>query len=115
MHQYEQSNDLFDGLVMVMDGFAVPMRKNYRFRKGGFAIIALVGCDAEARLISAIANHSGSTNDIIAWNYSKLCKAVEYDRHLPAKNFLFVMRLLQIIISISVLGQVESWTDPKIH
>jgi hypothetical protein len=88
---YEQSNGLFDGLVIVMDGFAVlthalfineaQKRKDYRFRKGGFAIIALVGCDADARFISATASHSGSTNDIIARNNSKLCKAVEHDRH----------------------------------
>jgi hypothetical protein len=94
---HEQSNGIFDGLVMVMDGMAVrtrapfenevSKRKDYRFRKGGFAIIALAGCDADARFISATANHSGSTNDIIAWNNSNLCKAVEYDRRLPAKYF----------------------------
>ncbi len=82
---------------MVMDGLAVrtrapfkdevPKRKDYRFRKGGFAIIALAGCDADARFISVTANHSGSTNDIIAWNNSNLCKAVEHDRHLPEKYF----------------------------
>jgi hypothetical protein len=67
---------------MVMDGLAVwtcapfenevPKRKECRFRKGGFAIIALAGCDADTRFILATANHSGSTNDIIAWNNSKL-------------------------------------------
>jgi hypothetical protein len=55
--------------------------------KGGFAIIALAGCDADARFISATANHSGSTNDIVAWNNSKLCKAVEHDKCLPPKYF----------------------------
>jgi hypothetical protein len=94
---HEQSNGIFDGLVMVLDRMAVrtrapfekevSKRKDYRFRKGGFAIIALAGCDADARFISATANHSGSTNDIIAWNNSNLCKAVEHDRRLPAKYF----------------------------
>jgi hypothetical protein len=32
----------------------------------------LAGCDADTRFILATANHSGSTNDIIAWNNSKL-------------------------------------------
>jgi hypothetical protein len=86
---HAQSNGLFDGLIMVMDGLAVrtcapfkdevPKRKDYRFRKGGFAIIALAGCDTDARFISVTRNHSGSTNDIIAWNNSYLCKAVEHD------------------------------------
>ncbi len=72
---YEQSNGIFDGLVMVIGGLAVRTRapfenevlkrKDYRFRKGGFAVIALAGCDTDARSISATANHSGSTNDII--------------------------------------------------
>ncbi len=96
---YEQSNGSFDGLVMVIDGLAVrtgapfenemPKRKDYRFRKGGFVIIALAGYDAVARFILATANHSGSTNDIIAWDNSKLCKAVEHDRYLPAKYYFF--------------------------
>ncbi len=94
---FDQSNGIFDGLVMVMDGLAVrthapfenevKKRKDYRLRKGGFAIIVLAGCDADARFISVTANHSGSTNNIIAWNNSKLCKAVELDRRLPAKYF----------------------------
>jgi hypothetical protein len=55
---HELSNGIFDGLVMVMDGMAVRTclpfekevgkRKDHRFRKGGFAIIALTGCDADA-------------------------------------------------------------------
>jgi len=55
--------------------------------KGGFAIIALAGCDADARFISATASHSGSTNDIVAWNNSQLCKAVEHDKCLPPEYF----------------------------
>ncbi len=60
---------------MMMDGLAVQTcspfenevlkRKDYRLRKGGFAIIALAGYDADARFILAAANHSGSTNDIL--------------------------------------------------
>jgi hypothetical protein len=108
---HEQSNGIFDGLVMVMDGMAVrtrapfenevSKRKDYRFRKGGFAIIALAGCDADARFISATANHSGSTNDIIAWNNSNLCKAVEHDRRLPAKYFFYRRRSFYKFISVS--------------
>lgn len=55
--------------------------------KGGYAIIALAGCDIDGRFIPAQANHSGNTNDIIAWQCSKLCKFLEVDGGLPNKYF----------------------------
>ena len=75
---------ILDGCVLAIDGFGVQTRcpfknkviaqKDYRFRKGGFAIIVISGCDVDGRFITALANHSGSTNGIIAWNSSKLHK-----------------------------------------
>ncbi len=61
--------------------------KDYRFRKGGFAIIIIAGCDVDGRFITASAKHSGSTNDIIAWQDSKLFKYLEIDQGLPPKCF----------------------------
>jgi hypothetical protein len=50
---FDHSGGIFDGCVLAIDGFAVRtrlpfdhevlMKKDYRFRKGGFAIIAIVG------------------------------------------------------------------------
>jgi hypothetical protein len=65
----------------------VKSQKDYRFQKGGFAIIAIAGCDVDGRFISAQADHSGSTNDIIAWHNSKLCKWLEVEGGLPPKYF----------------------------
>lgn len=94
---YEHSDGIFDGCVIAMDGLAVrtrcpfenevEFRKDYRFRKGGFAIITLAGCDVDCRFIVATANHSGSTNDVIAWQDTDLYQAVEVEKRLPSKYF----------------------------
>jgi hypothetical protein len=63
------------------------MKKDYHFRKGGFAIIAIAGCDADCRFISVNCNHSGSTNDIIAWQNMDLYEAVEIEKKLPLTYF----------------------------
>ena len=55
--------------------------------KGGSANIVIAGCDIDGRFISAQADHSGSTNDIIAWQNSKLCKWLEVEGGLPPKYF----------------------------
>jgi hypothetical protein len=112
----EHSGGLLVGCVLAIDGFGmrthcpfkteVSRQKDYRFRKGGFAFIVLAGCDIDGQFITAQANHSGSTNDIIAWQQSKLCKFVE-DGQLPSL-FLLVMRLLQIPHSFLVHGQEEA-------
>jgi hypothetical protein len=106
---HEQSNGISDGFFMVMDGMAVQThapfkkevskRKDYGFRKGGFASIALASCDAGARFISATANHCGNNNDIIAWNNCNVCKAVGHDRLLPA-NFFYRRRSFYKFISV---------------
>jgi len=93
----DHSGGILDGCVLAIDGFGVQTRcpfrnevvaqKDYRFRKGGFAIIVIAGCDVDGRFITALANHSGSTNDIIAWNSSKLHKWLEIDCGLPSKYF----------------------------
>jgi hypothetical protein len=86
-----------DGCVLALDGFGVIVRcqfiddmerqKDYRFRKGGFAIIVLAGCDVDGRFICATARHSGSTNDIVAWHDSDLCHFLEAENGLPSKYF----------------------------
>ena len=94
---FDHSGGIFDGCVLAIDGLAIRTRqpydhevkykKDYRFRKGGFAIIVIAGCDVDCRFISASCNHSGSTNDIIAWQNMDLYEAVEIDRKLPPKYF----------------------------
>ncbi len=39
----------------------VLKRKDYQFRKGGFAIIVIAFCDIDGRFITAIAKHCGGT------------------------------------------------------
>lgn len=93
----EHSGGIFDGCLLAIDGFAVLTRqpydhevrykKDYRYRKGGFAIVVLAGCDVKCRFIVASCNHSGSTNDIIAWQQMDLFEAVEVDNRLPSKYY----------------------------
>ena len=55
---FEHSGGILDGCMMAVDGLGVLTRqpfksevkkpKDYRFRKGGFAIIVLAGCDVNA-------------------------------------------------------------------
>jgi hypothetical protein len=95
----EHSRGLLDGCVLAIDGFGmhtccpfkteVSRQKDYWFRKGGFAFIVLVGCDIDGQFISAQANHSGSTNDIIAWqhpSYVNLLKMVNEDGQLTNED-----------------------------
>jgi hypothetical protein len=56
------------------------MKEDIRCRKGGFAIIAIAGCDVECSLISVSCNHSGSTDDIVAWQKVDLYEAVEIEK-----------------------------------
>jgi hypothetical protein len=65
---YLHSHGILDGCIMAIDGFAIrtrqpfgketPKPKDYRFRKDGFAIIIIAGCDVDAQLIMASCNHS---------------------------------------------------------
>lgn len=92
----EHSGGVLDNCVLAIDGMAVKticpsvfdvrQRKDYRCRKGGFAIILMAGCDVRGKFFFATSNHSGSTNDIIAWNDSKLCDAIN-DNKLPPQYF----------------------------
>jgi hypothetical protein len=94
---FDHSGGVLDGCLMAIDGFGVKCRcpyksedlrrKDYRFCKGGFAIIVLAGCDVNARFIFATANHSGSTNDIYAWQDSDLYQFLEVEGSLPPKYF----------------------------
>ena len=91
------SGGIMKGAVLAIDGLAVKVRcpkkwecrhrKDYRNRKGGFAIVILAGCDINGRFYFATAKHTGSTNDIIAWEESKLKEAVEDLRQLPEQYF----------------------------
>jgi len=93
----EHSCGILKGCVLAIDGLGVSTRqpfksevlrpKEYRFRKGGFALVVLAGCDVDARFICASCNHSGSTNDIIAWGDSKLYQYLEVDKKLPQQYF----------------------------
>ncbi len=93
----EHSGGILDGCNLAIYGFGVrtccPYKKDvfkckdYQFQKGGFAIIIIAVCDIDGRFITATAKHSGSTNDIIAWQDSKLFKYIEIDQGLPPKYF----------------------------
>lgn len=93
----EHSGGIMDGCVMAMDGFGVATRqpfksevdnpRDYRFRKAGFAVIVLGGVDVKGRFLCASCDHSGSTNDIIAWNDSNLYVALEERKLLPEKYY----------------------------
>jgi len=93
----DHSGGILDGCILAMDGFAIITRqpydnevkykKDYRYHKGGFAIVVLVGCDINCRFIVASCNHRGSTKDIIAWQHMDLFAAVEIDKKLPLKYF----------------------------
>jgi hypothetical protein len=93
----EHSCGILKGCVIAIDGFGVSTQqpyesevirpKDYRFRKGGFALVVLAGCDIDARFICASCNHSGSTNDIIAWGDSNLYQMLEVEKKLPEQYF----------------------------
>jgi len=93
----EHSSGILDGCVLALDGLGVCTRcpfktevsrpKDYRFRKSGFAILVLAGCDIKAHFVCASCDHSGSTNDIIAWQDSHLYQMLEMDKLLPTKYF----------------------------
>jgi hypothetical protein len=93
----QHSGGLLDGCVLALDGVGVPIhcpykkdverQKDYRFCKGGFAIIVLAGTDVDGRFICATARHSGRTNDIKAWEDSDLCHYLEIEKGLPEKYF----------------------------
>ena len=91
---HNHSGGILDGCVMAIDGFAVcPFKtevihpKDYRFCKGGFAIIVLAGCDVDAKFECASCTHSGSTNNIIAWGDCNLYQMLMIDELLPDKYF----------------------------
>jgi hypothetical protein len=93
------SSGILDGCLLALDGFSVSTHapyesevvhpKDYRLRKSGFAIIVLAGCNVNAGFICVSCNHSGSTNDIIAWQDTLLFQMLEVDKELPEK-YLFI-------------------------
>jgi len=95
----EHSGGILKGHVLAIDGFGVSTRqpfktkvlhpKDYRFRKGGFAVIVLAGCDVKAWFVSVSCNHSGSTNDIMAWQDSNLFHALKVEGRLPPQ-YVFI-------------------------
>jgi hypothetical protein len=66
----------------------VIYKKDYRYRKGGFAIVVIAGCDVNCHFVVASCKDSGSTNDIIAWQQMELFEVVEIDNKLPMKYFV---------------------------
>jgi hypothetical protein len=93
----EHSGGILNGCVMAVDGFGVALRqpfksevdnpRDYRFRKSGFAVIVLGDVDVNGHFLCASCDHSGSTNDIIAWNDSNLYVALEERQLLPDKYY----------------------------
>lgn len=79
-----------NGCVMAIDGLCVRTRqpylsevkdvKSWRCRKGGFALVVLAGSDINGRFIFATADHSGTTNDIVAWETNSLYFALKEKR-----------------------------------
>jgi hypothetical protein len=59
-------------------------RKIITFCKGGFVIIVLAGCDVDGGFICATACHSRSTDDVVAWQDSKLYYFLEVEKGLPS-------------------------------
>jgi hypothetical protein len=58
--------------------------KDNWYQKSHFAILVLAGCDVN---VCASCDHSGSTNDIIAWQDSNLFQMLEVEQLLPNKYF----------------------------
>ncbi len=146
---FDHSGGILDGCVMVVDGFGVQMRqpfdhevehpKDYRFCKGGFAIIVLTGCNINARFVLLSCTHSGSMNDIIAWQESNLFESIEVDKELPPQYFVigneaftcsdqmmspwpgkFFCHFLLLyhycnLLTVSIFSQVVVWTVTRIH
>jgi hypothetical protein len=91
------SGGILDGCILAMYGFAVVTKapyvtkvehpKDYCYRKSGFAIIVLAGCYINACFICASFDHSGSINDIIAWQDCNLLQLLEAEKFLPRKYF----------------------------
>jgi hypothetical protein len=67
----------------------VSRPKDYRYPKSGFGVIVLAGCDVKACFLSASCNHSGSKNDMIAWQDCNLYNLLEVEKVLPEK-YIFI-------------------------
>jgi hypothetical protein len=83
---------------MAIDGLAIRTRQplstevknvtSYRCQKGGFAVIVMARADIRGKFLMATANHCGSTNDVVAWNTTKLRNAIEEEDLLDKKYFI---------------------------
>jgi len=116
---YEHSGGILDGCVMAIVGFEISTRqpyacevewpKDYRFCKGGFAIIALVGCDINAHFIAVLCDHSGSTHDIIAWPDTKLYELLEVKKLLPLVLFGIILPGTVVLLKhgVQVLSTIQ--------
>jgi len=84
---YDHSGGIFDGYRLAIDGLAVithrpfnhevKYKKDYHYGKGGFAIVVISGCDINCHFVVASCKHSGSTNEIIAWQHMDFYEAVK--------------------------------------
>ena len=82
--------------VMAIDGWVCRTRQPYlsetkypmafRNRKNCFGIVVLAGCDSECRFRMFSCKSSGSTNDILAWEFSDVKAALE-DGALPGQYY----------------------------
>ena len=91
------ASDYWDGCLMAIDGWVCQTRKptkdevfdvnKFRNRYGIWGFVVLAGCDAKTKFCMWSCVSSGSTNDIVAWNHSKL-KQEYYDKgKIPPKYF----------------------------
>jgi hypothetical protein len=50
-------------------------------------MVLSAGCDVDYHFIVTCCNHSGSTNDIIAWQNMELYQILEVEKKLPLKYY----------------------------
>lgn len=89
----EHSGGVMEGCVLAIDGLSVRVRQPYRSevkditawrsRKGGFSLVVMAGSDVNGKFYTATADHTGSTNDCIAWEQCALANAIHSGKLLP--------------------------------
>jgi hypothetical protein len=92
------SNNTMTKCVLAIDRWVCHTRQpfvseadfptSYRNRKNCFGIVVLGGCDANLRFRMWSCVSSGSTNDIIAWEFSKM--KVEFDNNRLPSEYYFI-------------------------
>lgn len=98
------------GCVMAVDGWVCKTRcptreevglsiSQYRNRKCAWGIVVMAGCDHKCRFTFVSANSCGSTNDVIAWEFSEL--KIKIDEGVLPEEFYFIGTLLLYYVTTS--------------